>query len=92
MTTPSSKKGQKTKGTMSTGSVRPSTEDLLASKPERLAPRGRPKALTNRDYFAGQFASILFDKNFGEMTLEDIKKEAYRMADFMTEEDNKDEA
>jgi len=62
------------------------SESLTTSKPERLAPKGRPKALTNRDYFAGQFASILFDKNFGEMTLEDIKKEAYRMADLMIEE------
>ena len=66
--------------------TKPTTASLKMSKPERLAPKGRPKALTNRDYFAGQFASILFDKNFGEMTLEDIKKEAYRMADLMIEE------
>jgi len=62
------------------------SESLTTSKPERLAPKGRPKALTNRDYFAGQFASILFDKNYPGMDLEAIKKEAYRMADFMTEE------
>jgi len=68
------------------GTTKHSSESLTTSKPERLAPKGRPKALTNRDYFAGQFASILFDKNFGEMTLEDIKKEAYRMADLMIEE------
>jgi len=66
--------------------TKPTTASLKMSKPERLAPKGRPKALTNRDYFAGQFASILFDKNFGEMTLEGIKKEAYRMADLMIEE------
>lgn len=62
------------------------TESLTTSKPERLAPKGRPKALTNRDYFAGQFSSILYDKNYPEMDLVAIKKEAYRMADFMIEE------
>jgi len=78
--------GQKTKGITNMATAKLTSESLTTSKPERLAPKGRPKALTNRDYFAGQFASILFDKNFGEMTLEDIKKEAYRMADLMIEE------
>ena len=77
---------QKTKGITNMATAKLTSESLTTSKPERLAPKGRPKALTNRDYFAGQFASILFDKNFGEMTLEDIKKEAYRMADLMIEE------
>ena len=69
------------------GTTKHSSASLKMSKPERLAPKGRPKALTNRDYFAGQFASILFDKNFGEMDLAAIKKEAYRMADLMIEEE-----
>jgi hypothetical protein len=60
---------------------------VKTSKPEKTPPtKGRPKALTNRDYFAGLFAGVLFDKNHGVMSEAYIKKEAYRMADFMIEE------
>jgi hypothetical protein len=79
---------QKTRGTTNMGTTKHSTASLKMSKPERLAPtKGRPKALTNRDYFAGLFAGVLFDKNHGIMSEEDIKKEAYRMADFMIAEE-----
>tara|TARA_R110000851_G_scaffold12862_2_gene44282 strand:- start:15604 stop:15792 length:189 start_codon:yes stop_codon:yes gene_type:complete len=61
---------------------------MNTSKPEKTPPtKGRPKALTDRAYFAGLFAGVLFDKNHGVLSEVDIKKEAYRMADFMIEED-----
>jgi len=77
---------QKTKGTTNMATTKRTSASSPPSKPVRLAPKGRPKALTNRDYFAGLFAGVLFDKNHAMMSIEDIKKEAYRMADFMIEE------
>jgi hypothetical protein len=78
---------QKTRGTTNMGTTKHSTASLKMSKPERLAPtKGRPKALTDRAYFAGLFAGVLFDKNHSTMSLPEIRKEAYRMADFMIAE------
>jgi|TARA_R110000822_G_scaffold221932_1_gene355452 hypothetical protein len=82
---------QKTRGTMSMATAKRITESSITSKPERLAPKGRPKALTNRDYFAGLFAGVLFDKNHSTMNLREIQKEAYRMADFMIAEEVEEE-
>jgi hypothetical protein len=68
------------------------TPTVLMDKPEKTPPtKGRPKALTNRDYFAGLFAGVLFDKNHSTMDLREIQKEAYRMADFMIAEESDDE-
>jgi hypothetical protein len=58
----------------------------MKDKPERLTPRGRPKALTNREYFAGVAFGLIFSKNYPQWNEEEIKKEAYRLADFLIEE------
>ena len=58
----------------------------MKDKPERLTPKGRPKALTNRDYFAGVSFGVYLSKNHALWDEKTIKKEAYRWADFLIEE------
>jgi hypothetical protein len=58
------------------------------SKPKKLAV-GRPKALTNREYYIGVALGGLLARTQGEIKdhqMEDIKKEANRWADFMIQE------
>lgn len=71
---------------MKQGTTEPGTRTYHESKPERTPKRGRPKSLTSREYFAGVFVGLLMSKAY-ELT-PDIKKEAYRMADFMVEDDD----
>jgi len=77
---------QKTKGITSMATAKLTSESLTTSKPERLAPKGRPKALTNREYFAGVGLTFFMEHNYAVWDMERIKKEAYLLADLMIEE------
>jgi hypothetical protein len=62
-------------------------ETSKESKPKKLSP-GRPKALTNREYYIGVALGGLLARTSGEIKdhqMEDIKKEANRWGDFMTQ-------
>ena len=76
---------------MKQGTTRGTLTTSVESKPERKK-RGRPKALTSRDYFAGVAMGALLTKAYG-MTpsgMEDLKREAFVWADFMLEGDEEE--
>jgi len=79
---------QRIKGTTNMVTPKHTSASSITSKPERLAPKGnRTKTLSTRDYFAGQALGALISMGGGaEHQRADIKKEAYRWADFMIEE------
>ena len=59
---------------------------MSSDKPVRLTPKGRPKTLTNRDYFAGIAAGFFLQANHAIWDAQRIKKEAYLWADLMIAE------
>lgn len=54
-------------------------------KPLKTTPPPKPRGPTNKDLIIASIFSSLITKGYREEDLEAIKKEAYRLADFLLE-------